>query len=172
MTIDQSCLQSLATNTSGSSSNLNTRWFSPITSNKVDLGINSVFASSIGSVKSQFAISTTCTTTTQIPSYFKKIKIKEIREYSLINPLDISIYYDTKEKLWRFSGFDISVYGQGKTYFEAEESFNNSFERLMVGFIAFNNNKLSKKSKEIKENLKKYVDFENFSHMADLISFE
>lgn len=103
---------------------------------------------------------------------FKKLQKTIIGDFQLLRPLDIDISYDKSENLWKLSCGTISVFGKGKTFDKAEESFSNAFERLIVGILAFNEEKLSDKSKEIKHTLEKYLNFSDYLYIIDSISSE
>lgn len=103
---------------------------------------------------------------------FKKLSKTVLGEFKLIRPIDIEISYNKSENFWKLSNDCISVYGRGKTLENAEESFSNAFERLVVGTLAFKEEKLSKKSKEIKKILESYLNFEDYRDIFESVSFE
>jgi len=103
---------------------------------------------------------------------FKNLSKITIGDFKLIRPINIEVSYDKSVNVWKLSNDSISVYGRGKKFESAEESFSNAFERLVVGTLAFKEAKLSKKSKEIKRVLESYLNFEDYNDILDSVSFE
>lgn len=91
-----------------------------------------------------------------------------IGEFKLKIPLKIEVSYDKEKELWRLSNTDIAVFGHGGNLADAEISFSDAFERLIIGFLLFNNSELSQKSKEIKDKIRKYVDIEDYSYLVEV----
>jgi hypothetical protein len=103
---------------------------------------------------------------------FKIIPMQQIGGFKLLTPIYLEITYDKSKNLWKLFNKEISVYGSGITVDQAKESFVDAFERLIVGILAFNEEKLSDKSKEIKHLLEKYLNFNDYLSIMDSISSE
>jgi hypothetical protein len=91
-----------------------------------------------------------------------------IGEFKLKIPLKIDISYDKEKELWSLSNTSISVFGHGEHLIDAEFSFADAFERLIIGFLLFDDSELSPKSKEIKDEIRKYVNIEDYSYLVDV----
>lgn len=102
----------------------------------------------------------------KIEPFNNKEKIK-IGEFELKTPMNVEVSYDKDNDKWILSNTDILVYGRGTKLSDAEISFSNGIERLLVGFLMFENDKLSPKSQIIKQDLEKYIDIENYTHLID-----
>ena len=103
---------------------------------------------------------------------FKKISKDSIGDFQLLRPLDIEVSYDKSENIWKLSNNSILVFGKGKTLEKAESAFSNAFERLIIGILAFNDRKISGRSKEIREFLNSYIDFNAYKYLLESVSFE
>ena len=84
-------------------------------------------------------------------------------------PMNIEVSYDKDNENWVLSNTDIMVYGRGTKLSDAEISFADGFERLLIGFLMFENDELSPKSQKIKKDLEKHINIEKYTH---LINFE
>lgn len=98
---------------------------------------------------------------------FNSKKEDSIGDFKLKTPLTINVSYDKEKELWRLSNTDISVFGHGKNLIDAESSFADALERLIIGFLLFEDNELSPKSKEIKDKIKTFVNIEDYSYLVD-----
>jgi hypothetical protein len=103
---------------------------------------------------------------------FKTLSKTAIGEFNLIRPIAIDVSYNKSVNVWKLSNDSISVYGKGKKFEKAEKSFSEAFERLVIGTLSFKEEKLSKKSKEIKKILESYLNFEDYKDMLDSVCFE
>lgn len=104
----------------------------------------------------------------KIEPFNSKEEIK-IGEFELKTPMNIEVSYDKDNENWVLSNTDIMVYGRGTKLSDAEISFADGFERLLIGFLMFENDELSPKSQKIKKDLEKHINIEKYTH---LINFE
>ena len=100
----------------------------------------------------------------------KKLNVQligKIGRFSLKEPVPFRVFYDEKEDLLCLENDELAIYGYGSTYSEVLSDLEDSLESLIVGFLAFPDEKLSGKSLEIKEKLSKYIDIEKYRKMLN-----
>lgn len=100
----------------------------------------------------------------------KKLSVEligKIGKFSLREPIPFRVSYDEKEDLLCLENDELAIYGYGSTYSEVLSDLEDSLESLIVGFLAFPDERLSEKSLEIKEKLSKYIDIEKYRKMLN-----
>jgi hypothetical protein len=97
---------------------------------------------------------------------FKSIILEELDEFVFRQPLAIRVSYDDKDDHWCLANEELSLAGYGETYEDARLSLKDSFESLVIGYLAFNDSSLSEKSRLIKKKLQTYVDLDEYRAQA------
>jgi len=86
------------------------------------------------------------------------ISLWEIGKYRLKKPVQFKVTYDSDEDLLGFENEELAIYGYGSTHSEVLDDLESSLESLIIGLSAFPEEKLNKKSLEIKKKLAEYID--------------
>ena len=66
----------------------------------------------------------------------------------------------------------LSLAGYGGTFEDARLSLRDSFESLIIGYLAFDDTNLSEKSRKIKKNLLSYVDLDEYGAQVGELKIE
>ena len=93
---------------------------------------------------------------------FEVYMAEKIGKFELKEPIVFNVFYDGLEGLWCLENDELAINGYGLTFNDAIDDLEESLESLIVGFLAFPEDKLHEKSKEIKIKLSKYIDIEKF----------
>lgn len=91
-----------------------------------------------------------------------------IGKFKLSNKLVFNVSYDKQEDLWCVENDELAIYGYGSTFQDAVSNLEESLRSLLIGFLAFPDEKLNEKSKEIKLALSKYIDIDKYKKVYDL----
>lgn len=86
--------------------------------------------------------------------------VKNLGGFTFKKPLPVVIEWDVEEQEWIIHNDELTLEGRGKTYDEALKELEESLESLVVGFLAFEDNKLAEASIKIKEKLSEYLDLD------------
>ncbi len=93
---------------------------------------------------------------------FTRIELDKIGKFRLDEAIPFDISYDSVEETWQIKNDELVLHGEGKLFQEAIDDLEESLETLIVGFLAFPEDQISEKSKEIKSKISQYLDIERY----------
>ncbi|ADC64640.1 conserved hypothetical protein [Ferroglobus placidus DSM 10642] len=95
-----------------------------------------------------------------------RVYLNKIGEFELSDSLAFSVSYD-EQGLWCVENDEVEIYGYGSTFHEAVKDLEESLRSLLIGFLAFPDEKLNERSKEIKLALSKYINIDKYKKVYD-----
>jgi len=95
---------------------------------------------------------------------FNKIQLNTLGDFDFINPVSFDVKYHDDDGVWCISNDELSLIGCDKTYEKSLVRLEKNLQGFILGLTSYDEKVISKKSMEIGERLKKYLEIEQYAN--------